>query len=78
MERQIQRAITLQQIKYVLLHGHHEKKKEKYDEEYSAWNYSIRGHTFDDIDLRVIVSFNEEDNLLIITAFEVEKQERQK
>ena len=74
MDRKSQRSITLQQIKYVLCHGRHEKSKDKYDESYSAWNYAIRGLTFDDIDLRVIVSFNEEDDLLIITAFEVSKR----
>lgn len=70
---QKKRSITLGQIKYILGHGRHEKSKDKYDESYSAWNYSIRGDTFDAIDLRVIVSFDEEDDLLIITAFEVGK-----
>lgn len=71
MDRRAQRSITLRQIKYVLCHGHHEKSKDKYDDCYSAWNYAVRGLTFDDIELRVIVSFDEVENLLIITAFEV-------
>jgi hypothetical protein len=71
LERKSQRSITLQQIKYILCNGHHEKNKDKYDECYSAWNYAIRGVTFDEIELRIIVSFNEVDDLLIITAFEV-------
>lgn len=75
-ERQFQRFITLQQIKYVLCNGHHEKSKDKFDEEFSAWNYAIRGRTFDDIDLRVIVSFDEESDLLIITVFEVGKKDK--
>lgn len=73
-ERKAQRLITLQQIKYVLCNGRHEKSKDRYDESYSAWNYAIRGLTFDDFELRIIVSFNETNDLLIITAFEVSKR----
>lgn len=75
-DRQFQRCITLQQIKYVLCNGYHEKSKDKYDEVYSAWNYAIRGRTFDDVDIRVIVSFDEEDDMLIITVFEVGRKEQ--
>lgn len=74
IERKSQRSITLQQIKYVLCHGSHEKNKDKYDECYSAWNYAIHGVTFDEIELRIIVSFDEAHDLLIITAFEVSEK----
>lgn len=73
-ERKLQRSISLQQVKFVLLHGYHEKRKDQFDEVFNAWNYAIRGRTFDLIDLRVIVSFDEEDDLLIITTFEVGKR----
>lgn len=71
--RQSQRSITLPQIRYVLLNGHHEKKKDVFDKVFCSWNYAIRGKTFDGVDLRVIISFCEQDDLLIITAFEVGK-----
>src|SRR5438552_1705503 len=68
-ERKLQRDIILQDIIYVLTHGRHEKAKDKFDEEYLAWNYAIRGFLVDKEEMRVIVSFDEEDDMLIITAF---------
>ena len=72
--RQAQRKIILPDILKVLLTGRHEKSRDKYDETYQAWNYAIRGQTVDDDDMRVILSFDEERDLLIITAFYVENK----
>lgn len=70
--RKSERNITLPEIIHVLTTGRHEKSKDKFDEAFSAWNYAVRGQTVDDLDLRVIVSFDEEMDLLIITAFFIE------
>jgi len=72
-ERQTERQITRSELLYVLKTGHHEKRKDKFDGFYQAWNYSIRGKTVDRRDLRIIVSFDKPNGMLIITAIELEK-----
>lgn len=69
-ERQKERLITRPEVLFVLGHGHHEKKKDKLEERYQSWNYSIRGKPVDKRELRVIVSFDE-NRMLIITAIEL-------
>jgi hypothetical protein len=71
--RKSERNITLPEIIHVLCTGRHEKSKDRFDEAFNAWNYAVRGETVDGFDLRVIVSFDEERDLLIITAFYIEK-----
>jgi len=66
-QRKTERSITRPDIIYVLLNGHHEAKKDKYELSFQAWNYSIRGKTIDNENLRVIISFDE-NGMLIITA----------
>ena len=70
IERKTERQITRPEILFVLRRGHHEKKKDRFDERYRAWNYSIRGKTVDRRELRVIISFDE-NGMLIITAIEL-------
>ena len=64
------RLVTRSEVLYVLRNGHHEKKKDKYDDQYQEWNYSIRGKTLDKVDLRIIVSFDE-FGMLIITVIKL-------
>lgn len=73
-KRKLERGIILPEIIHVLNYGRHEKSKDWFDEAFSAWNYAIRGLTLDERDLRVIVSFDKERDLLIITAFYLEKR----
>ena len=72
IERKAERNITLPEIIHVLRSGRHEKSKDHFEEAFNAWNYAIRGKTIDGLELRVIVSFDEERDLLIITAFYLE------
>ena len=65
--------ISRPEILYVLKSGRHEKSKDQYQDRYKAWNYAIRGKTIDKRDVRVIVSFDE-NNMLIITAIELEQR----
>ena len=69
-DRQTERSISRIEILYVLKLGRHEKSKDQYQERYKAWNYAIRGRTIDRREVRVIVSFDE-NNMLIITAIEL-------
>jgi hypothetical protein len=72
--RKNQRNITLPEIILVLTTGRHEKSKDLFDEAFNAWNYAVEGQTVDGLDLRVIVSFDDERDLLIITAFYIERR----
>lgn len=67
-----ERDITRPEILYVLKNGHHEKRKDKFDEFYKAWNYAVRGKTLDRRELRIVVSFDK-DGMLIITAIDLSK-----
>lgn len=69
-QRQSERNVTRPEILYALVNGFHEKRKDKFEESYNAWNYSIRGKTIDARSLRIIVSFDEND-MLIITAIDL-------
>jgi len=68
------KRITLPEIIYVLKNGRHEKSKDKFEEMFNSWNYAIRGKTLDNEDLRIIVSFDDERDLLIITALYLERK----
>ena len=68
--RKSERKISRTEVGYVLRHGWHEKKNDQYEERFKAWNYAVRGKTPDKRELRVIISFNE-NNMLIITAIEL-------
>ena len=41
--REIQRGIVLPDVIHVLRNGRHEKRKDRFDEVYQAWNYAVRG-----------------------------------
>lgn len=43
--------------------------------EHGAWNYAIRGRTIDGRSLRIVISFEADGVLLIITAIDLGKQE---
>ncbi len=74
LERKNERRITLPEVIYVLTTGRHEKNKARFEKAYDSWNYSIRGLTIDEQDLRVIVSFDKERDLLIITTISLERR----
>jgi hypothetical protein len=71
-ERLIERKITRPEVTQVLETGHSEKAKDAFDETFLTWNYAIRGKTVDGRQLRIVVSF-EIPNLLIITAIDLDE-----
>ena len=71
-QRQAERNVTRPEYLHALLNGYHEKRKDKFEEAYSTWNYSVRGKTIDARELRIVVSFDE-NNMLIITAIDLSK-----
>ena len=69
--RSFERGITRGEILYVLNNGWHEKNKDRFDHLHESWCYAVRGKTLDARELRVVVSF-EQDNLLIVTAMDLD------
>lgn len=52
------------------------KKKDTYTDGFLDWNYCIEGQGLDkENKIRIIVSFNEESNLLVITVMRLDNQE---
>lgn len=72
-DRQGEREITRPEVIQVLRGGHHEKRRDRFEEAYNAWSYSVRGKTIDRRQLRIIVSFDSETGMLIITAIDLDK-----
>ena len=67
-----ERVITRLEVKQVLKNGHREKRKDEFKKEHNCWNYSIRGKTIDKRKLRIAVSFDRL-NMLIITVIDLDK-----
>lgn len=70
LQRQNERQIDLWDAIHILRTGYHEKRKTSFDEMNNTWKYAIRGKTIDNVDLRIIIAFDEED-MIIITVMEV-------
>ena len=66
-----EREVTIQEMEQAITRGRHEKSKDEYKFEYKSWNYSIRGKTLDDRELRVAVSLDTTTGLLIITVIDL-------
>ena len=75
LTRKKDRKINLPDIRYVLLNGFHEERKDTYREEFECWNYAIRGKTIIGREIRVIVSFNQY-GMMIITAMVICKEKK--
>ncbi len=65
--RQLERDITLLDALHVIKTGFREIKHDQYKEEYKSWNYAVRGESLQSDPVRVIISFDE-DEMLIITV----------
>lgn len=69
--RQMERDITLLDALHVINNGYREPKHDQYKEEWKAWNYAVRGQTLQGDSIRVIISFDENEKLLIITVINI-------
>lgn len=65
-ERQNERDITLSEALQVLKVGRHEKNETRFDPFWKKWKYAIRGTTTDQDDIRVIVAFDFDQELMVI------------
>lgn len=66
--RQLERDITLLDALYVIQDGYREPKHDQFKEEWQAWNYAVRGSTLQNDQVRVVISFEHETKMLIITV----------
>lgn len=66
-ERLEERSVTYLEIEQALNNGYHEKRKDVFKEEHRSWNYAVVGKTLDNRKLRVVVSFDK-NNMLIVTV----------
>ncbi|MBS0623011.1 MAG: DUF4258 domain-containing protein [Verrucomicrobia bacterium] len=67
MERIDKRKVSFQDVLFVLETGHREEAKDSYDETFQNWKYSIKGKTLENVNIRVIITLNEE-NIIVITV----------
>jgi hypothetical protein len=72
IDRELERQIDLPDVLYVLKTGYHEKQKTSFDEVFETWKYAVRGKTLDNLDIRIIIAFDE-DAMMIITVMHVVK-----
>lgn len=63
--RQFERDVTLADALHVIKTGYRELKHDQYKEEWCAWNYAIRGISLQSEPVRVIISFDDDDMLII-------------
>lgn len=69
LERELERKIDLPDILYVLKNGYHEKRKTSFDETFQTWKYAIRGKTLDEIDIRIIIAFDDSEMMIITVMY---------
>lgn len=67
LQRMDKRKVTFLDILYVLENGYREESKDAYDDAFHKWKYAIRGRTLENVSIRVIITFDDDD-LLIITV----------
>lgn len=73
--RQLERDITLLDALHVIRHGFREAKHDQYKDDWQSWNYAIRGTTLQDETVRVVISFDSELKLLIITVINIVRRQ---
>jgi hypothetical protein len=69
-----ERGVQFLDAIYVLQNGYHEKKKTIFHEASQKWRYAIRGKTPDFLELRIVITFDE-TNMIIITVVDLLKKE---
>ncbi len=73
-QRMSKRGIIKPEVEYVLKNGHHEAKKDHFNEAYRSWDYAIKGLTVDGRRLRIVVAM-EQPNVLVVTAIDLDKED---
>ena len=66
LERQNLRSVDLKDVLYVLKNGVRDEEKDLFDNKRQAWKYAIHGKTTENVNLRIIIAF--ENDMVIITV----------
>jgi len=62
------RHVLMPEVEDVLLSGHHNPAQDEWSESYQTWRYAIEGWTEEGRDLRLAVSFDQTDEVVVITV----------
>jgi len=73
-ERRPERDISLEEVRQVLGLGYHEAARDRYEEGYGSWSYAIRGRTLDNRELRIVVAFDEDDYVVLVTTRDLDQE----
>ena len=74
-QRKGDRTVIDPEIGSIISNGYWEWRKDEFKPGYNNWNYAIRGKTRDDRELRIVITFEEEEDgelLLIITVIDLD------
>lgn len=71
-QRLKQRKITRPEVEQVLIHGHHEARKDQFNQEFNSWDYAFRGKT---VEGRQFVVAIEAPNVLVVTAIDLDRED---
>jgi hypothetical protein len=69
--RMRERGIIKPEIERVLNCGHHEARKDQFNEEFDAWDYAIKGKTLDGRNLRIVIAVVD-PKVLVVTAIDLD------
>jgi hypothetical protein len=75
-QREKQRNILRSEVLYVLKNGKENPKRGGFDVKFQRDKYAIRGRTVDRRELEVIISFNHEGLLEIITTYDLNSKNK--
>lgn len=72
--RMKERGIIKPEVEHILSHGHHEARKDQFNEEFGAWDYAIRGKTLEGRNLRIVVAAVD-PNVLVVTTIDLDAKD---
>lgn len=75
IQRMEEREVSFSDVIYILKNGYHEKQKPFFHDSSNLWRYAIRGRTVGKGELRVIITFDE-NNMIIITVIDLLKKDQ--
>jgi hypothetical protein len=73
-QRMSERGIIKPEVEYVLKTGHHEARKDQFNDGFGSWDYAIKGQTIDARRLRIVVAL-EQPNVLVVTTIDLDKED---
>ena len=69
-----ERNVSFPDAIHVLKNGYHEKRKAYFHEASNKWRYAIRGKNTENVEIRVVITFDDNE-MVIITVVDLIKKE---